>query len=349
LDDQNHPTTCSLLNVGDATRDSAMNRREVILRTVSALAANGLASAASAQTDYPNRPIKLIVPFAPGGVGDVTARLWAEKVRSLLGTVVVENQGGASGSIGASEVARAAPDGYTLLLGNTSTQILNPSLMPRPPYDPAKDFTVISIIGKSPIAIAINPSLPVKTLAELVAHIKSNPGKMTYGSAGTGTITNLAGEIFKQQAGVPDVTHIPYRGGGQSMTDVISGHIPMISVALTDYVVELHRTGKIRLIAVMTPGRVSILPDVSAATETYPNMIAAIFVGVFAPAATPKAIVDRIAQANRTAVSSDDFKNKLIAGGFEPVVDTPDEAQRYLQTESGRIVPLVKSLGFKLQ
>ncbi len=326
-----------------------MNRREVILCTVSALATAGLASAASAQTDYPNRPIKLIVPFAAGGIVDVTARLWAEKVRSLLGTVVIENQGGASGSIGASEVARAVPDGYTLLLGNTSTQILNPSLMPRPPYDPAKDFITISIIGKSPVAIAINPSLPVKTLAELVAYIKSNPGKLTYGSPGAGTFTNLAGEMFKQQAGVSDVTHIPYRGGGQSIADVISGHIPMIVVTITDYVVELHKTGKLRLIAIMAPERMKILPDVPAAMETYPNLIAALFVGVFAPAATPKAIVDRIAQANRAAISSDDFKSKLISGGFEPVLDTPDEAQRYLQAESGRIVPLVKSLGFKLQ
>jgi len=270
-------------------------------------------------------------------------------VRSLLGTVVVENQGGASGSIGASEVVRAAPDGYTLLLGNTSTQILNPGLMPRPPYDPAKDFVAISIIAKSPIAIGINPAIPAKNLTELVAYIKANPGKMTYGSPGAGTFTNFAGEMFKQQAGVSDVTHIPYRGGGQSIADVVSGHIPMIMVTITDYVVELHRTGKIRLVTVMTPQRMTILPDVPAAAETYPSLVAVLFLGVFAPAATPKAIVDRIAQANKAAIASEDFKLKLTSSGFEPVLDTPEEAQRYIQAEQVRIVSLVKSLGFKLQ
>jgi tripartite-type tricarboxylate transporter receptor subunit TctC len=326
-----------------------MNRREAILSAMAALATTALTSAASAQSEYPNHPIKLIVPFAAGGVVDVTARLWADKVRSLLGTVVVENQGGASGSIGASEVVRSAPDGYTLLLGNTSTQILNPGLMPRPPYDPAKDFVAISIIAKSPIAIGVNPAIPAKNLTELVAYIKANPGKMTYGSPGAGTFTNLAGEMFKQQAGVSDVTHIPYRGGGQSIADVVSGHIPMIMVTITDYVVELHRTGKIRLVAVMTPQRMAILPDVPAAAETYPSLIAVLFLGVFAPAATPKTIVDRIAQANKAAIASEDFKHKLTSSGFEPVLDTPEEAQRYILAEQVRIVSLVKSLGFKLQ
>jgi tripartite-type tricarboxylate transporter receptor subunit TctC len=326
-----------------------MNRREIILSATSALAAAGLTPAAWAQADYPNHPIKLIVPFAPGGVVDVTARLWADKVRSSLGTVVIENQGGASGSIGASEVVRSAPDGYTLLLGNTSTQILNPSLMPRPPYDPIKDFTTISILAKSPIAIGINPAVPVKNLPELVNYIKANPGKMTYGSPGAGTYTNLAGEMFKQQAGVSDLTHIPYRGGGQSIADVVSGHIPMILVTITDYVVELHKTGKIRLVSVMTPERMAILPDVPAAVETYPNLIAVLFLGVFAPAATPKPIIDRIAQANKAAIASADFKQKLTSAGFEAVLDTPEEAQRYIQTEQGRIASLVKSLGFKLQ
>jgi tripartite-type tricarboxylate transporter receptor subunit TctC len=326
-----------------------MNRREIILGAMSVLAATGLASAAQAQADYPNRPIRLMVPFAPGGVTDVTARIWAEKVRPSLGTVVIENQGGASGSIGASEVVRAAPDGYTLLLGNTSTQILNPGLMPRPPYDPIKDFTTISVIAKSPIAIGINPALPVKNLPELVNYIKANPGKMTYGSPGAGTFTNLAGEMFKQQTGVTDLTHIPYRGGGQSIADVVSGHIPMVMITITDHVIELHKTGKIRLVAVMTPERMTILPDVPATAETHPNLIASLFLGVFAPAATPRPIIDRIAQANKAAMASVDFKQKLTSSGFEPVQDTPEEAQRYIQTEQVRIVSSIKSLGFKLQ
>ena len=168
-----------------------MRRGGIVLCALSALAATALLPArAPAQSDYPNRTIKLIVPFAAGGVVDVIGRLWADKMKPLLGTVVVENQGGASGSIGATEVARAAPDGYTLLLGNTSTQVLNPAIMARPPYDPAKDFTAVGIVANSAIAIGVHPSLPAKDLAKLIAYIKANPGKTTYGTAGAGTIVH---------------------------------------------------------------------------------------------------------------------------------------------------------------
>jgi tripartite-type tricarboxylate transporter receptor subunit TctC len=303
---------------------------------------------ARAQSDYPSRPIKIIVPFAAGGVVDAIGRLWADKMKPLLETIVVENQGGASGSIGAAEVARATPDGYTLLLGNTSTQILNPAIMPRPLYDPAKDFTTVSILANSAIAIGVNPSIPAKDLSELVAHIKANPGRMTYGSAGAGTFTNLAGEMFKQRAGTPDLTHVPYRGGGPVLADVVSGHIPMMMINITSHVIELHNTGKIRLVAVLTPKRLSVLPDVGAAAETYPDLIAALFIGLFAPVATPKPIVERIAHANRHAIASEDLKSKFAASGFEPILDTPEEAHRFVQSEHARIIPLVQKLGFKL-
>jgi tripartite-type tricarboxylate transporter receptor subunit TctC len=327
-----------------------VKRRGIVLCALSALAATALLPAgASAQSDYPNRTIKLIVPFAAGGVVDVIGRLWADKVKPLLGTVVVENQGGASGSIGATEVARAAPDGYTLLLGNTSTQVLNPAIMARPPYDPAKDFVAVGIVANSAIAIGVHPSLPAKNLTELIAYIKINPGKTSYGTAGAGTFTHLAGEMFKQMAGTPDVTHIPYRGGGPVTADVVSGHIPMMAINITSQVIELHKTGKIRLVAVFTPKRLAILPEVPAAAETLPGLVAALFIGVFAPAATPNAVIDRIAQAHRTAVTSDDFTSKLAKSGFEPIVDTPDEALRFITAERVRIIPLARSLGFKLE
>jgi tripartite-type tricarboxylate transporter receptor subunit TctC len=327
-----------------------MNRREMIIGASSALAATALMTHAGlAQSNYPERTVRLVVPFAAGGVVDVIGRLWADKMKSLLGTVVVENQGGASGSIGATEVARAAPDGYTLLLGNTSTQVLNPAIMARPPYDPAKDFTAISIVANSAISIGVNPSVPARNLTELIAFIKANPGKATYGSAGAGTFTNLAGEMFKQMAGTPDLTHIPYRGGGPVVADVVSGHIPMMMINITNHVIELHKTGKVRIIAVFTPKRLTVLPDVQAASETLPNLIAALFVGVFAPSATPRSIVNRIAQANHAAVTSEDFRSKLLSSGFEPIVDSPEEAERFVAAERTRIIPLVKSLGFKLQ
>ena len=327
-----------------------MKRRDFVLSVPASLAAAALLPfQASAQSNYPNRPIKLIVPFAAGGVVDVIGRLWADKMKPLLGTVVVENRGGASGSIGAAEVARSTPDGYTLLLGNTSTQVLNPAIMARPPYDPAKDFISISIIANSAISIGVNPSVPARNLTELIAYIKANPGKVTYGTAGAGTFTHLAGEMFKQSAGTPDLTHIPYRGGGPVIADVVSGHIPMMLINITKHVTELHKTGKIRLIAVFTPKRLSILPDIEAAAETHPSVLAALFVGVFAPAAIPKAVIDRIAQANHTAVVSDDFKSALLTSGFEPIVDTPEQAQRFVAAEHARIIPLVKSLDFKLK
>ncbi|HEY6993655.1 MAG TPA: tripartite tricarboxylate transporter substrate-binding protein [Xanthobacteraceae bacterium] len=327
-----------------------MHRRGMVLGALAALAATALSPAgARAQSDYPNRTIKLIVPFAAGGVVDVIGRLWADKMKPLLGTVMVENQGGASGSIGAAEVARAAPDGYTLLLGNTSTQVLNPAIMARPPYDPAKDFVAVTIVANSAIALGVHPSVPANNLTELIAYIKANPGKTTYGTAGAGTFTHLAGEMFKQMAGTPDLIHVPYRGGGPVIADVVSGHVPMMAINITNQVIALHKTGKIRLVAVFTPKRLTVLPEVPAAAETLPGLIAALFIGVFAPAATPQAVIDRIAQAHRTAITGEDFKSKLMESGFEPIVDTPDEALRFIAAERARIIPLAQSLGFKLK
>ena len=326
-----------------------MNRRCAILCALFAFVIAAPSTPASVQSDYPNRPVKLIVPFAPGGVVDAIGRLWTDQMKALLGTIVVENRGGASGTIGTGEVARAAPDGYTLLLGNTSTQVLAPAIMRHPPYDPGKDFSAVSIIANSAVAIGVNPSVPARNLSELVAYIKAHPGKMSYGSAGTGTFTNLAGEMFKQQAGTPDLPHIPYRGGGPVIADVVAGHIPMMMINITGQVIQLHKTGKIRIVAVLTPKRLKLLPDVPAAVETYPSLVAELFIGVFAPAKTPDAIIKRISQANHAAIASKDFKNRLITSGFEPVLDTPAEAERYVQAERARIIPLVKSLGFKLR
>jgi tripartite-type tricarboxylate transporter receptor subunit TctC len=325
-----------------------LNRRTLLASAALALA-GAMPRTAGAQTNYPERPIRLIVPFAPGGVGDIVGRMWADRMTSLLGTVVIENRSGASGMIGASEVARAAPDGYTILLGNTSTQVLNPAIVPNPPYDAVKDFATIGIVANSPFTIAVHPSVPARTYSELVAHIKANPGKMSYGSAGTGTITHLAGELFKHVAGTPDVTHIPYKGGGPSVSDVVSGHIPMVTVSITNSVLELHRTGKLRIVTVFSPQRVAVLPEVQSAAETDPRLVASIYMGLFVPAATPKPIVQRVAQASRKATENAEYKAKLAGAGFDMVVDTPESAQRFLEAEHERIRPLVKSLDFKLQ
>jgi tripartite-type tricarboxylate transporter receptor subunit TctC len=327
-----------------------MDRRELLLLAAAAAAAEVVSPAAAlAEAQYPDRPIRMVVPFAAGGVVDAIGRLWAERMQPLLGTIVIENRGGASGTIGAAEVARAAPDGYTMLLGNTSTQVLNPAIMSNPPYNAAKDFAAIGIIANSAISIGVHPSFPARSLPELIAYAKANPGKISYGSAGAGTFTNLAGEMFKQRAGLPDLTHIPYKGGGPVITDVVSGHIPMMMINITNHVLELHKTGKIRLVAVLNPQRLALIPEVATASETLPGLVAALFIGLFAPAATPAPVLDRVARANRRAMESEDLRRKLIDAGFEPMLDTPQEAQRFMAAEYERIVPLVKSLGFKLQ
>ena len=301
---------------------------------------------AAAQATFPERPIKLVVPFSPGGVVDVIARLWAEEMKSF-GTFVIENQGGAGGITGAASVARAQPDGYTMLLGNTSTQVVNPLVMASPPYDPLKAFSAVAVIANSAVAFAVNPAVPVHTLAELVAYIKANPDKASYGSPGTGTLTHLAGEIFKQLIDAPKLAHVPYRGAGPGISDLVAGHIPIMALNVTSQGLELHRANQIRIVAVLTPKRLGVLPQVEAAAETMPRMIAQLFTGLFVPAATPRAIIDQVAAANTTAMASNAFKKKLEEAGFDPVLDTPAQAQRFVEAEILRLGPMIKATGFK--
>jgi tripartite-type tricarboxylate transporter receptor subunit TctC len=326
-----------------------MNRRDLVLLGTSSLAATITAGLPGlAQSRYPDRPIRLVVPFAAGGVVDVIGRLWGEQIRPLLHTIVVENHGGAGGTIGAAEVARAQPDGYTMLFGNTSTQVLNPAVMARPPYDPATAFVTVSILANSAVSIAVNPQVPAKTLAELIAYIKANPGKLSYGSPGAGTFTHLAGEMFKQLAGTPDVGHVPYKGAGPGISDLVSGHIPIMMLNVTNQAIELHKGGKIRIIAVLTAKPLAALPGIPTGAETLPNLIAMLFTGLFMPAGTPKEIIDRVAQANHTVMSDAGFRKRLVEMGFEPVADTPAEAERFIDAERSRLLPLVKSTGFTI-
>jgi len=210
-------------------------------------------------------------------------------------------------------------------------------------------FKTITILANSAVSIAVHPAVPAKTVGELVAHIKANSGKLSYGSPGAGTFTHLAGEMFKQLAGTPDVTHVPYRGAGPGISDLVSGHIPMMVLNITNQVIELHKTGKIRIVAVLTEKRLDVLPDVPAGKESIANLVAMLFTGLFVPAGTPQAIIDRIGQANRTAMGNAGFKAKLAAAGLDAVLDTPAEAQGFVDAERARLIPLVKAVGFKLQ
>jgi tripartite-type tricarboxylate transporter receptor subunit TctC len=325
-----------------------MNRRDVLLFGLASLSSTALSPLAFAQR-YPERPIRLVVPFAPGGVTDVIGRLWAEKVKASLGTVYIENQGGAGGVTGAAEVARAQPDGYTILLGNTSTQVLNPAIMPRVPYDPAKDFTAVTMLCISAPSILVNPSVPARNLKELIDHAKANPGKLSYGSPGAGTLTNLAGEMLKQFTGT-DIVHVPYRGAGPAIADVVSGHIPIMMANVTSQLLDLHRTNKVRILAVTAASRLKAASDIPTAVEAgVPNLVLVLFNALFAPAATPRPIVEQIAQATRTVMADQEFLDTMIKSGFEPTPDSgPDRTQQFINEEQARLLPVIKATGFKM-
>jgi tripartite-type tricarboxylate transporter receptor subunit TctC len=321
-----------------------MNRRDVIkLALCSAAAAVPMPA-----TAYPDRPIKLIVPFAPGGATDVVGRLWADRMKAKFGTVVVENKGGGGGLIGAAEVARSKPDGETLLFGNTSTQVLLPAINQHPPYDPAKDFSSIYILALSPNSIVVHKSVPVTTLKELIAYAKTNPGKLSYGSAGSGTMTNLAGEVFKEMIGAPDITHIPYKGAAPGVNDLAGGNIPMMTPNVGGPLLQLHATGTVRILAVMSEQRLKIAPDIPTTAEAgLPGLIAANFNGLFAPAGVPKAIVDALGQETRIAMADPAVQQTMITSGFEPVTDSsPEAAQRMVDNERARWTPVIKKIGF---
>jgi tripartite-type tricarboxylate transporter receptor subunit TctC len=328
-------------------RRGLITRREFVVFGAASLAMQALGPLPAFAQNYPDHPIKLIVPFAPAGVVDAIGRLWAEKVKSTLGTIVVENQGGGGGVIGAQEVARAAPDGYTLLLGNTSTQVLNPLAAAKPPYDPIKDFTPITVVAISATCIVVHATVPAKNVKELIAYAKANPNKLSYGSAGAGTLTNLTGEMFKHQTGLKDIVHVPYKGAGPGIADLVSGHIPMMTPNVTGQLLELHRAGRVRILAVTSPERLKGAPDIPTAIESgMPNMIAQLFTGVFAPANTPKPIVDKIALATKTALADKDYQATLVSSGFEPVLDSgPERTAKLLADELRRWPPILQAAG----
>jgi tripartite-type tricarboxylate transporter receptor subunit TctC len=329
-----------------------MRRRDTLSLGLAALAARTLAPwPAVAQAKYPERPIRLVIPFTPGGVNDTIGRPWAQKMKSLIGTVVVENIGGAGSSLGASVVAHAAPDGYTLLQGGAGSHVINPVATDHPLYDPIKDFAPITILGVTGLAIAVNPALPVASLTELIAYERANPGKLSYGSAGVGSMTHLTGELLKSLMHAGDIVHIPYKGGGALITDLISGQIPMIMQSVTGQVIALHQSGKLRMLAVTSPARLVAAPDIPTAVEAgLPGMVSQNFIGLFAPARTPSAIVQQIAQATRTAMADSDFQQAFIASGFEPYVDSsPEKAARFVEDEIIRWTPIIKAIGLKLE
>ncbi len=328
-----------------------MRRRDFLAGGVASFAVVPLRSyPASAEGEYPQQTIRLIVPRAAGGVVDVVARLWAEEVKPRLGAVVIENQGGGGGLIGATTVAHARPDGYTLLAGTTSELVISPVIMSDPPYDPVKDLAPISLTAVSVSALMVHASLPVHTLQELVAYDKANPGKLVYGSAGVGTSAHLCGELFKKLAGLPDIVHVPYRGANPGLVDFYAGHLPMFAASISPQVLAMHRNGTIRILVAGTDRHLRAAPDIPISAEVgYPGLITVQFMGTFAPGATPRPIIDKIAAVSHDAMADTDFQNKLINDGFEPLTNSsPEQAAKFIQEELVRWTPLLKASGIKL-
>ena len=326
-----------------------MRRRDCIRLGAAALATRLLpGGVALAQEKYPQSPIRLVVPYAPGGVVDTVARHWADRMKGLLGTVVIENQGGGGGTIGAASVSRAKPDGYTLLFGDTSSQIIAPFLMLNPPYDPAKNFEAVCMIATSSTAIVVHSSVPAKTLAEFIPYAQANQKQLSYASAGTGTVTHLAGELFKQLIKAPDITHVPYRGAGPGLSDLVAGTVPMMTPNVTGQVLGFHQAGKVRILAVCAPQRLRAAPDIPAASETLPGLVAQLTYGVLAPAGTPQAIVAQISEATGKIVTDPEFQKVMESAGLETRTDvSPAAAEAYLASERQRLVPVIKAAGLQ--
>src|SRR5215218_11027088 len=237
---------------------------------------------------YPTRAIRLVIPFPPGGAFDAVGRPWADRVKSLLGTVVIENIGGGGSSLGAAAVARARPDGYTILLGGTQTHVNEALLKSRPLYDPVKDLDPIASVAAYFLGLAVHPAVPVQTLNELILYAKSNPDRLSYGHAGVGTIQHLTGELFKSVTQTPEIVQVPYRGTGPAIADLVSGQVPVGIVGVTGQVLEFHRSGKMRVLAVTSPTRLIAAPELPTAAELgLPGLTVTGTIGLLAPAGTP--------------------------------------------------------------
>jgi tripartite-type tricarboxylate transporter receptor subunit TctC len=317
-----------------------------------AFAAAGLIVAPTlshAQSDYPNKPIKLIIGFAPGGSTDIVGRIVAQKLGERLGqAVVVENRAGAGGTIGADATAKAAPDGYTLTLGTTSTHAIAAGAYSKLPYDPVKDFTPISLVAITPYLLVVNPQVPVKTLPEFVSLAKANAGKMNYASAGNGTATHLAMEMLKDAAKL-DIVHVPYKGNAPADIAILAGEVQTVFGSMPA-LLQNTKAGKVRPIAVGTAKRSPALPDVpTIAEQGFPGFEAALWLGVFGPPNMPKPVVDRLHKELVAIVATPDFKAAMDANGAEPIASaTPDEFREMLRGQVDKYVKITKAIGIKL-
>ena len=308
----------------------------------------GLVQQAAAQ-DYPTRPVTLVVPYAAGGGNDVLARTVAEKMSQTLGQqIVIENRGGAGGSIATRQVARAAPDGYTLVIGGTGTLAVNPTLYGNVGYDPRKDFSPVGLIATGALIILVHPSVAANNVRELIALAKREPGKLNYASAGVGSGIHLGAELFAQMAGIK-LTHIPYKGTGPALNDLLGGHVSLYFSSIPP-AVSLVREGKVRALAVTGATRSKVFPELPTAAESgLPGYEAVLHYGIVAPAGTPRPIVERLNKELRAALALDDVRERLARTGAEPLPSTPEEYAADIDREETKWSEIVTTSGAKAQ
>jgi tripartite-type tricarboxylate transporter receptor subunit TctC len=308
----------------------------------------GIAHAQTAAGGYPNRPVKVIVPFAPSGPTDVTARIVAQKLSELLGQqFYIENQAGAGGNIGMGNAARATPDGYTILFVSSSF-VVNPSLYPKIPYDPYKDFIPITNVADAPNLLVVNPSVAANSVKELIALIKSHPGTYSFASAGTGTTPHLSGELFKLASNL-DIVHVPFGGAGPAVQSTVGGHTPIAFTSLPPSV-PMVRAGKLRALAVSSTTRSAALPDVPTMEESgLTGQEADTFQAMLVPAGTPKAVTDLLYQQVVKIVGMPDVKQRFAELGFDAVANTPEEFAAQIKVEIAKWGKVIKEANIKAE
>jgi tripartite-type tricarboxylate transporter receptor subunit TctC len=308
-----------------------------------------LISAQAHSQDYPAKPIRIVVPFSPGGVADNSARVVADSLGARLGQqVLVENRPGASGNIGTQAVAQAPPDGYTLLLGFDGTMVINPHVFPKIPFDTLKDFTPVTKLGDATLILVAHPSVPARNLAEFIAHAKARPGPFAYGTSGTGGTPHLAGELLKQRTGIA-LEHVPYKGGGQAITDAVGGQIPLVFTAIAT-AQQYVRAG--RLVGLGVPGarRSAALPDVPTFIESgLPGFDVSSWTGIFAPASTPRPVIDKLHRELAAVLRTAFVRERYAVLGIEPVGNSPQEFGDQVRADLARWEKVVRAANVKLE
>jgi tripartite-type tricarboxylate transporter receptor subunit TctC len=317
------------------------------LHMLTGLAALILAVPTFAQDAYPNRPVRLVVPYAPGGVSDITGRIVAQKMTELLGQpMVVENRAGAGGMLGTGVVAKSPPDGYTIVLSSLSAYAVGPKMVKQPLYDPIADFTPIAAVALSPTILTINTALPFQSVKELIAYAKANPGKLSYGSSGIGSVAHISAEMLRASTGI-ELVHIPYKSAALAYPDMISGNVSMVFDALPSAIQHI-KTGKARPLAMMSDRRASLVPEVPTFAEAgYPEATLRLWVGLHGPAGLPAPIVQKLNETAARAVASPDVRERFTAVGADAYSVSPREFAEMVRADVERLGKMMASAGIK--